>query len=238
MPILALCFDLDDTLWPVLPVLQQAEQRGAARILAAHPQAAGTATDPQTLISRMRAWREQVGNEHPERAFDLTWLRHEALRRQADAAGYGTQEALDFADEVFAVFIEARHEVEPYADVPMALERLARHFPLHVLSNGNAEPARTPLGRHFRAAHSARSLGLAKPDPRAFQRVADDAGIPVAHWLHIGDDPHADIHGGRAAGMRTAWIHRHEKHWPAELPRADHEFADLAALADHLLRPE
>jgi putative hydrolase of the HAD superfamily len=73
---------------------------------------------------------------------------------------------------------------------------------------------------------------VAKPDPRAFQAVADSAGIPVGRWLYVGDDPHADVMGARSAGMATAWVHRHEKQWPESLDRADHEFADLAGLVE------
>jgi hypothetical protein len=35
--------------------------------------------------------------------------------------------------------------------------------------------------------------------------------------------------------MATAWVHRHEKQWPAGLERADHEFADLWEMMDWLM---
>jgi putative hydrolase of the HAD superfamily len=233
----ALCLDLDDTLWPVAPAILQAERATAGWVAESHPDVAGAAL-PETLIAIMRRWREEVAVLHPERAFDLTWLRTEALRRQALAAGRSEPEAVAFAAAAFEVFFAWRHAVQPYPDVPVALSRLSRRFPLFVLSNGNAEPARTPLGRHFREAFSARSLGIAKPDPRAFLAVAARVGIPAERWLYVGDDPHADVAGARGAGMATAWIHRREKQWPAGLARADHEFVDLTGLADHLLEPD
>ncbi len=234
----ALCFDLDDTLWPVMPVLLAAEQATAGYVLQSHPGVVArhdtSLPGADELVATMRRWREQVGREHPERQHDLTWLRHEALRRQALAAGHAEAPALRFADAAFEVFFTARHAVQPYADVPDALARLARHFPLYVLSNGNAEPARTVLGVHFRQAWSARSLGIAKPHPRAFLAMAEAVGVEPQQWLHIGDDPQADVAGGRAAGMCTAWIHRGTKAWPEDLERAHHEFEDLTALADVL----
>ena len=235
MPYSALCLDLDDTLWPVAPAIVSAEKLTAAFLAREFPAVVPLAQAPEVTIAEMRRWREQVALQHAGRAYDLTWLRTEALRCQALAAGLDAVAAAGMAEAAFEVFFAERHAVEPYAEVPAALERLAERFPLYVLSNGNADPARTSLGRHFRAAYSARGLGVAKPDPRAFQMVAESAGIPVERWLYVGDDPHADVVGARSAGMATAWVHRHEKQWPVGIQRADHEFVDLREMMDWLL---
>ena len=235
MPYSALCLDLDDTLWPVAPAILAAERATAQHLAEHHPDIAPPTSSPEEVIREMRRWREEVSVSHPERHHDLTWLRREALRQQALSAGHGAESAARMAERAFEVFFTWRHAVDPYPDVPLALARLAARFPLYVLSNGNAEPHRTALGVHFRAAYSSRGLGVAKPDPRAFLAVASAVDIPAERWLYIGDDPHADVKGARSAGMATAWIHRREKRWPEELPRADLEFADLEELADYLL---
>jgi FMN hydrolase / 5-amino-6-(5-phospho-D-ribitylamino)uracil phosphatase len=232
MPYSALCLDLDDTLWPVAPAIVSAEKLTAAFLAREFPEVVPFGQLPAVTIAQMRRWREEVAALHTGRAYDLTWLRTEALRCQAAAAGLSEAAATEMAAAAFEVFFAERHAVEPYAEVPEALERLAQRFPLYVLSNGNADPARTSLGQYFRAAYSARGLGMAKPDPRAFRAVAESAGIPVERWLYVGDDPYADVMGARSAGMATAWVHRHEKHWPESLERADHEFADLAGLVE------
>lgn len=229
----ALCLDLDDTLWPIDAVVARAEERLITYLRGAHP-AVADGHDAGT----MRALRMRMAAEHPERGHDFTWLRMEALRRQAQGAGLAPATAQAVAEEAFEVFFAARHEIEPYADVLPALERLAARFPLYALSNGNADLRRTPLGRYFVRGYSARELGVAKPHVDAFEAVRRHAAVPAAQVLHIGDDPAADMHGAREAGMRTAWIHRHARDWPDALPRADHEFADLGALADHLLGPQ
>jgi putative hydrolase of the HAD superfamily len=235
MPYSALCLDLDDTLWPVAPAILSAEKLTAAFLAREFPSVVPLVQATEVTIAEMRRWREQVAVQHADRAYDLTWLRTEALRCQALAAGLAESAAAGMASAAFEVFFAERHAVEPYAEVPAALEKLAARFPLYVLSNGNADPARTSLGHHFRAAYSARALGVAKPDPRAFRAVAESAGIPVERWLYVGDDPHADVMGARSAGMATAWIHRHEKQWPESLARADYEFADLRELMDWLV---
>ena len=232
MPYSALCLDLDDTLWPVAPAIISAEKLTAAFLAREFPAVVPAGQAAAATIAEMRRWREQVAALHTSRAYDLTWLRTEALRCQALAAGLDETAATGMAAAAFEVFFAERHAVDPYPEVHGALERLARRFPLYVLSNGNADPARTSLGQYFRAAYSAQGLGVAKPDPRAFQAVAESAGIPVNRWLYVGDDPHADVAGARSAGMATAWVHRHEKQWPEGLERADHEFADLAGLVE------
>ncbi len=235
MPYSAICLDLDDTLWPVAPAIVSAEKLTAGFLAREFPAVVPAGQAAEATIAEMRRWREQVAQAHPDRAFDLTWLRTEALRCQALAAGLAEAAAVDLAVAAFEVFFAERHAVEPYPEVPAALERLAERFPLYVLSNGNAEPARTSLGRHFQAAYSARGLGVAKPDPRAFHAVAASAGIPAECWLYVGDDPQADVAGARSAGMATAWVHRHEKRWPSGLERATHEFSDLNELVAFLL---
>ena len=235
MPYSAICLDLDDTLWPVAPAIVSAEKLTAGFLAREFPAVVPAGQSAEDTIAQMRRWREQVAVAHPGRAYDLTWLRTEALRCQAVAAGLAEAAAEALANAAFEVFFAERHAVQPYAEVPAALERLAARFPLYVLSNGNAEPSRTSLGRYFRAAYSARGLGMAKPDPRAFRAVASSAGIPVERWLYVGDDPHADVVGARSAGMGTAWVHRHEKRWPEHLERARHEFADLGELVEFLL---
>ena len=54
--------------------------------------------------------------------------------------------------------------------------------------------------------------------------------------LHVGDDIELDVVGARLAGLRTCWINREARAWPAHHPRPDLEFSTLAALADWLER--
>jgi HAD superfamily hydrolase (TIGR01549 family) len=67
-----------------------------------------------------------------------------------------------------------------------------------------------PLVQAFCASEA---VGFAKPDPRIFRAaIAAAAATPTvrdleARWM-VGDHPEADIAGGRALGLRTAWIRR------------------------------
>ena len=50
--------------------------------------------------------------------------------------------------------------------------------------------------------------------------------------LHVGDDAWADVHGARAAGIRSVWMNRGGGLWPTELAPADHEVATLTAVVE------
>lgn len=50
-------------------------------------------------------------------------------------------------------------------------------------------------------------VGLEKPDRRIFELAATRCGAALDGWM-VGDSPDADIAGGHAVGLRTAWIHR------------------------------
>jgi HAD superfamily hydrolase (TIGR01509 family) len=52
------------------------------------------------------------------------------------------------------------------------------------------------------------SLGIAKPDARAFQILAARLGVEPEEVLFVGDDPLRDIAGATAAGMRACQLVR------------------------------
>ncbi|MBK6596771.1 MAG: HAD hydrolase-like protein [Proteobacteria bacterium] len=49
--------------------------------------------------------------------------------------------------------------------------------------------------------------------------------------MYVGDDPHLDVAGARAAGLRTVWMNRSAAPWPDELEPADITVADCRELA-------
>lgn len=227
----ALTLDLDDTLWPVRPVLVRAEQVLNAW-LRTHAPATARAFDAPAMM-RLRV---EVGRRHPELVHDLTELRLITLREAL--AGSGEDPAL--AGPAFDVFFAERQRVQWYDDVRPALERLAARFPLLALTNGNAELQATGLAPFFAGVVNARGCGVAKPDPRIFHTACAALGCAPEEVLHVGDDWHLDVLGARAAGLHTAWVRRPDHHGRddgAQVPEAGllHvQVADLTALADAL----
>ncbi len=216
-----LSFDLDDTLWPVAPAIEAAEQAVFAWLQSAYPRAIDNHS-----IDSMRELRAAMALRHPERQHDMTFLRRSALAEQLRAAGYG-EEGVDAA---FEVFFAARNRVQLYADVEPALERLQRRYRLFALSNGNADLQRCGIARFFDGHVSAQSAGVAKPDARIFAALAEVAGVDAHEVLHIGDDPLTDVAGAVRSGMQAVWVRRESRHWPAHLDAPARIIASLQEL--------
>lgn len=221
----AICFDLDDTLWEIGPVLARAERILADWLACRYPRISAA-----FLPADVQRVRDALVAERPDQLHDLTFLRRETLNRVAAAAGFDAASAAGFAQEAFTVWHAARNEVTPYLDVVPVLGRLRARFRLATLSNGNADLERIGLANHFDVRLHAAALGCAKPDPRSYARLAEALTLAPAEILFVGDDPHADVFGPRAAGMQTVWVNRGGVVWPDALRAADVSITDLTEL--------
>ena len=200
----AISLDLDDTLWPIEPVILRAEQRLDEWMKKNCPAVAA-----QFSIAQMRALRERISVEHPHLSHDFTAQRMLSLRAALTPHGYGDAHVEEAFDEYFA----ARNEVECYPDALPALERLAARFPLVSLSNGNADLERIGIARFFRFSISSRNFGKAKPAAEIFHAACAGLDLPPGEVLHVGDDPLTDVVGASQAGMRSAWLNRRGEAW-------------------------
>lgn len=225
--LLALSFDLDDTLWPVWPAIARAERRLHDWLAERAP-----ATARRYDVAAMRALRDRVELEHPHQQHDLTWLRMESLRRALASAGDDPALAVP----AFELFFDERQRVDLFEDVRPALERLAARFPLVALTNGNADLGRIGLAPLFRGVVAARGFGVGKPDPRIFAAACEMAGAPAAQVLHVGDDLRTDVEGALRAGLKAAWVVRPSVHPqpPAPPQGVHHVVVELGTLADAL----
>lgn len=217
----AICFDLDNTLWDIGPVLARAERILADWLRLRYPR-----IPERYSAAQMLEVRAALLNDRPDQAHDLTWLRRETLARVAASVGYER----DVAHEAFDTWHAARNLCEPCADVLPALAQLSPRFRLATLTNGNADLGRIGLGHHFEVSLSAGVIGCAKPDPRAYAALSDALTLAPAEILFVGDEPAADVIGPRAAGMRTVWVNRKGDAWPQEFRPADASVTDLAGL--------
>jgi HAD superfamily hydrolase (TIGR01549 family) len=204
MHIRAITFDLDDTLWPIAPVMLRAEQRLDAWLRAHCPRAA--AAYP---IAAMRTLRNRVAEENPQIAHDFSAQRRLSLQQALLPHGYHD----DHVDAAFAAFYAERNRVEHYADTLPALERLGARYPLAVITNGNADLHATGIAPHFRFALHASVFGTAKPAVDIFHAACDKLGLAPAEVLHVGDDPELDVIGAHRAGLRSVWLQRNTVSW-------------------------
>jgi len=236
-PVRAITLDLDNTLWPIAPVIARAEDRLDAWLREHAP-----ATAARWPVEAMRALRDRVAVDNPHLVHDFTEQRRLCLR-------YALREAGDdesHAEGAFDVFFAARNEVECYDDSIAALERLAARLPVAALTNGNADLHKIGLARHFTFYLGAREHGEAKPAAGIFHAACARLQVPPGEVLHVGDDIELDVVGAARAGLRTCWINRRNdageaRRWPdqdagsaAQSLRPDLEFDSLGALADWL----
>ncbi|WP_028603344.1 HAD family hydrolase [Ottowia thiooxydans] len=205
----AISLDLDDTLWPIWPIIEKAEAALDTWLLT------NAAATRELLrdVEKRQAIRQKIEQDNPQLAHDLASLRREAIRSALLCAG--DDESL--ADAAFDVFMNMRNEVELYEDSLESLQYLAGRFPLIAVSNGNADLGRIGLSHLFRGALAAGKFGVGKPDIRIFQAAADVVGVPLENILHVGDDASLDVLGAHAAGMKTAWVNRGDHSWTHEV---------------------
>jgi 2-haloalkanoic acid dehalogenase type II len=218
----AVAFDLDNTLWDIEPVIARAEARLREWLHEHCPRI------PERLsMEDMRAARELLAREEPHNAHDFTYLRITSLARHAKDCGYEEE----MAERAFEVFFAARNELDLFPDVRSALHRLQARYPLATLSNGNADLARVGLAEFFVISLNARQIGVGKPHPRCFERLAHELRLAPQDILYVGDDPLLDVEAARAAGLCTAWMNRIGQQWPNTVAAADISVADCAELA-------
>ncbi|WP_018935614.1 HAD family hydrolase [Thioalkalivibrio sp. ALJ24] len=210
-PVECVTFDLDDTLWPVMPAIRHAEARFYAWLREHAPQVCAR-FDPEALVADRAAFMRAAA---PEERHDLTRLRKRWLRGLAQRCD-ACPDTLE--EEGFAVFWHARNEVTPFPEAVPVLERLQGRVILGAISNGNADVFRTPLGRYFDFAVGAAEAGVAKPGAEIFALAGRRAGVPAHAILHVGDDAVADVVGAREAGMQAAWYNPGALPWEHPSP--------------------
>ena len=153
-------------------------------------------------------------------------------------SGYGEREARKHAADAFAVFLDARHEVEYFAGALEALAELARDFTLGALTNGNADIGKLNLDRYFSFGYSAASVGVGKPAPDIFHAALRHANASATETIHIGDHLVDDIHGASEVGIHTIWVNLKQEPHPDNTSTPSHtvvEVEQIPAAVKHII---
>lgn len=222
----AVLFDLDDTLWPIAPVIRAAETVLYAWLRQHAPRVAERFT-----IDSLRQARLELLARQPEFGIDLSALRHAGLVAAFGQAG----EDVARVEQAMLVFIAARNTVTLYDDVLPGLERLRQRALVGSVTNGVADLELVGLAGQFQASVAARDFGRAKPDPGIFLAGCAALGVRPADTLYVGDDLLLDVQGAQQAGLRAAWMNRSGK--PNDLAhqvQPDAEVDSIDALLDWL----
>jgi len=218
----AVLFDLDDTLWPIAPVILDAEKVLYAWLGAHAPRVVERFT-----IDSLRQARLALLAARPPFGVDLGALRHAGLLAAFDQVG----EDAGKVELAMTEFFAARNAVTPYDDVVPGLERLKKHVLVGSVTNGVADLQTIGLAHHFQASVAARDFGRAKPDPGIFLAGCAALGVAPSDTLYVGDDLLLDVQGAQRAGLRAAWMNRTGKaNHLADEVRPDVEVSSLDGL--------
>lgn len=218
MPIRAVTFDADGTLWDFFTVAGEATARIIDRLAAEYPQFDAGVED---LVATHR----QVLESSPEGS-SYAGMRREAIRRFVrEQVGEVEGLADQLADEFFAYRDSADRLFE---DVEPMLEALPDGLILGVVTSGTTSWRRTSIGRHFGFWLAADQVGIRKPDPRVFRMAAAAAGCRPSEIVHVGDEIEADIVGAARAGAKAVLIDRERIH--GDVPAADAIIESLTEL--------
>lgn len=130
------------------------------------------------------------------------------------------------ADDDHARFGQSTSNWPVYADAPAALQYLKRFFKLAVLSNADRQTfavSSLRLDAKFDAIFTGPDIGRCKPDPGAFEHMAERlarAGIERRQILHVAQSLKRDQAPAARCGLAFAWLDR---------PAAPPEVLDAAA---------
>jgi putative hydrolase of the HAD superfamily len=224
----AVLFDLDDTLWPIAPVILEAEQILFAWLREHAPRVA-----QQFTIDSLRHARLELLARRPEIQLDLGALRRAGLIAAFEQAG----EDAGKVELAMTEFFAARNAVIPYDDVLPGLLRLKGRVRIGSVTNGNADLQTIGLARHFDASVAAPGFGVAKPDPRIFLEACRLLDVAPQEAVYVGDDLRLDVYGAQRAGLRAIWMNRtgQVNYLPDEV-KPDAEVSSLDGLLDWLKR--
>jgi HAD superfamily hydrolase (TIGR01509 family) len=195
----AILFDLDDTLWPIAPVILQAEESVFAWLREHAPRVAERFT-----IDSLRQARLELLARQPEFHLDLGKLRRAGLLDAFEQAGEDAAKV----ELAMASYFAARNAVIPYDDVVPGLLRLKGRVLVGSISNGNADLRTIGLSQHFKVSVAAHELGVAKPDTAIFLAACKELGVAPEDAVYVGDDVLLDVQGAQRAGLRAVWMNR------------------------------
>ena len=218
----------------------------------------GTLIDWEAGIgSVLRQWADRRGLDMTTEELLVAYADHEAQAERdhptdlypsiLSRAMRGLGKALDIEvtyDDAHALAVSVP-DWPAFPDSADALQRLAKHFKLIILSNiDNASFAASneKLGVTFDAILTAENIGSYKPSPANFDALdhqVDTMGIPRTKLLHVAQSLFHDHVPAKGRGMATAWINRRhaDPGWgatpdPGAQVTPDWTFTSMAEFAD------
>lgn len=230
-----LTFDLDDTIFPIGPVVQDAN----VAMIQALTGFGYTEANNDEIVSaskRIRSELRQAGN-----VLSYTDLRKQSIQReimrltnsQYDQSVHGSM-----VEAVFDAWLSERHasaDRNLFSDCVDALERIREQHPdavIGAITNGRGNPLFMPSVKpFFDFCVSGEDEGVfpkRKPDKgiyeaalKSFFDMSGDTrqiGDSNLNWIHVGDDLANDVGASAACGAKSIWLNAEDESDSVEIP--------------------
>lgn len=145
--------------------------------------------------------------------------RRQRLRSVLPQIGLSPPDSLAELDRLFERYLHMyRAAWRSFPDSKDLLQELRKSgYQLGVLTNGALEQQTDKLRTLeleglFDAICISESAGIQKPDPRAFENLAEKLQVTPQECLFIGDHPVHDLAGAHSAGMQAILVDRYRTH--------------------------
>ena len=183
-PFEAVCFDLDDTLYPY-----EAYARTGLGAAADH------------LAERTG---ERLHDEVFALYFDegVTTGTFDTLLERHDLDP-------DLAAPLVAAYHAATEPLDPYPETPAVLAALARDHALGLVTDGRGgheKLDRLDLADQFDVVLVNHDHGVTKHEPEPFERALSALDSAPTEAIHVGNSLSSDVEGARTAGLDAAWL--------------------------------
>lgn len=207
MSIQCITFDLDNTLWPIKPIII-----GAEKAVKAFIESNFSEYSQAFVFEELVKSRQSILAKHPELNVKLTELRTKVYYESLRKLGVADETATGIAQQAVEIFLMHRNKVQLFEGVESALAELSTHYLLGAITNGNVRFQELSIANYFSFYLSAENVGVAKPDKKIFDcaiKQAQRAQSEISsakQILHVGDDLHYDVYGANQAGLLSCWI--------------------------------
>ncbi len=187
MTVRAICFDIDDTLYPYAEYARPGLRAAADRL--------------ETITGR------RLHNELADLYFE------EGITSHIFDRLVGRYDTID--SSVTAELVDAYHDtstdLDPYDDTVTILELLRDHHRLGVLGSGrnpHEKLSRLGLGEYFDTVVSTARLDTSKRDAEPFERLCSALSVDSSRTIYVGDDPRIDFVVPNHLQMGTVRVRR------------------------------
>jgi len=207
----AVCFDLDDTLYPYADYARSG---------------LGNAANELATIT---------GKDLSEELFEL-YFERDVSEGTFDRLLEEHDLPADLTDRLVEAYHDAVGPLEPYEDTVPLLEELSEEYQLGLVTDGhNGLGKLDALGLRpkFEAIVVNPPLGLTKAEREPFDRVTSALDIAHEEMVYVGDDPRVDFGVPNQLGARTVRLRRGrytDLSPSTDTAKPDAEIANLAAL--------